>query len=116
MRQSAFGLTMAATLLAQANVARASPNAEGRTDDQAFLGKWVSLDRTEAVEFLPGHECILRSKRAPDRNPHRFTSTVYHDGKNITCGGGGMYTRISRNRLSFTFGMGDTPLILRRER
>jgi hypothetical protein len=89
---------------------RAAAAAAKDLEKQAFLGRWVSVDKTRYVDFLNDDVCTASRLEGGRWVTSTEKSRVYHDGKDIMCGDGGMYSREGDNSLTFTYGMRDIPV------
>jgi len=81
---------------------------------QAFIGRWVSSDRREYVEFLTDETCFRGHVEGSKWATTKDKWEVLHDGKDAMCGGAGIYSRERNGALTFTYGMADTPVTFRR--
>ena len=90
-------------------------NTEAR-ENRSFAGKWASADGARYVEFLGDGKCAAGFLDRGKWLTSKGDSTVYHEGREITCGMSGMYIKNDKDTLTFTYGMRDTPVTLRRVR
>jgi len=82
---------------------------------QAFVGRWVSTDRREYVEFLADETCVKGHVEGGRWATTKDKWEVLHDGKDAMCGGAGIYSREANGSITFTYGMADTPITFRRD-
>ena len=112
-----FSTLSMSPLGAQQKPASSRANATAQNPEkQSFLGKWTTADGTRYVEFLANNVCVLGDLQVGNWVTSKEKSEVYFSGKNIMCGGNGMYGREADDIISLDHGMGGEPVKYYRKR